>query len=56
MNLAKLQKEAHAIARDHGWWDTERTFGGLHRAGAFGAERGAGGIPGAWFGRSDLRS
>ena len=27
MNLAKLQKEAHAIARDHGWWDTERTFG-----------------------------
>ena len=29
MNLTKLQKEAHAIARDHGWWDEERTFGDL---------------------------
>ena len=29
MNLADLQKEAHAIARDHGWWDEERTFGDL---------------------------
>ena len=29
MNLADLQKEAHAIAKDHGWWDTERTFGDL---------------------------
>ena len=29
MNLAELQKEAHAIARDHGWWDEERTFGDL---------------------------
>ncbi len=27
MNLADLQKEAHAIAKDHGWWDEERTFG-----------------------------
>ena len=27
MNLAELQKEAHAIARDRGWYDTERTFG-----------------------------
>ena len=27
MNLAELQKEAHAIAQDQGWWDTERTFG-----------------------------
>ena len=27
MNLAELQKEAHAIARDKGWYDTERTFG-----------------------------
>ncbi len=29
MDLAELQKEAHAIAKDHGWWDTERTFGDL---------------------------
>ena len=29
MNLADLQKEAHAIAKDHGWWDEERTFGDL---------------------------
>ena len=27
MELAELQKEAHAIARDKGWYDTERTFG-----------------------------
>ncbi len=27
MKLSDLQKEAHAIAKDHGWWDTERTFG-----------------------------
>ena len=27
INLSDLQKEAHAIAKDHGWWDTERTFG-----------------------------
>ncbi len=27
MNLADLQREAHAIAKSHGWWDTERTFG-----------------------------
>ena len=29
MNLSDLQKEAHAIAKDHGWWDQERTFGDL---------------------------
>ncbi len=29
MNLAELQKEAHAIAKEHGWWDQERTFGDL---------------------------
>ncbi len=29
MNLAELQKEAHAIAKYHGWWDEERTFGDL---------------------------
>ena len=29
MNLAELQREAHAIAKDHGWWDEERTFGDL---------------------------
>ena len=29
MNLTELQKESHAIARDHGCWDTERTFGDL---------------------------
>ena len=29
MNLADLQREAHAIAKDHGWWDEERTFGDL---------------------------
>ena len=29
MNLADLQKEAHAIAKAHGWWDEERTFGDL---------------------------
>ena len=27
LNLTDLQKEAHAIAVDHGWYDTERTFG-----------------------------
>ena len=29
MDLADLQKEAHAIAKDHGWWDEPRTFGDL---------------------------
>ena len=29
MNLAKLQREAHAIAKEKGWWDEERTFGDL---------------------------
>ena len=29
MDLKTLQKEAHAIAKDHGWWDEERTFGDL---------------------------
>ena len=29
MNLADLQREAHAIAKAHGWWDQERTFGDL---------------------------
>ena len=29
MNLSELQKEAHAIAVAHGWWDEERTFGDL---------------------------
>ena len=29
MNLTELQKEAHAIAKDHGWWDEERSFGDL---------------------------
>ena len=29
MNLADLQREAHAITKDHGWWDEERTFGDL---------------------------
>ena len=29
MDLKALQKEAHAIAKDHGWWDEERTFGDL---------------------------
>ena len=29
MNLSDLQREAHAIAKDHGWWDEERTFGDL---------------------------
>ena len=29
MNLADLQREAHAIAKEHGWWDEERTFGEL---------------------------
>ena len=29
MNLADLQREAHAIAKDHGWYDTEHTFGDL---------------------------
>ncbi len=24
-----MQKEAHAIAKDHGWWDEERPFGDL---------------------------
>ena len=29
MDLAELQREAHAIAKDHGWWDEERSFGDL---------------------------
>ena len=29
MDLKALQKEAHAIAKDHGWWNEERTFGDL---------------------------
>ena len=29
MDFRALQREAHAIAKDHGWWDTERTFGDL---------------------------
>ena len=29
MNLADLQREAHAIAKEHGWWDEERSFGDL---------------------------
>ena len=29
MNLAKLQHEAHAIAKSKGWWDEERSFGDL---------------------------
>ena len=29
MNLAALQKEAHAIAKGHGWWDEPRSFGDL---------------------------
>ena len=29
MDLKALQKEAHAIAKEHGWWDTDRTFGDL---------------------------
>ena len=27
INLSELQREAHAIAKDHGWWDEPRTFG-----------------------------
>ncbi len=27
INLTDLQQEAHAIAKDRGWWDEERTFG-----------------------------
>ena len=27
MDLSDLQREAHAIAKDHGWWDEGRTFG-----------------------------
>ena len=29
MKLAELQREAHAIAKEHGWWDEERSFGDL---------------------------
>ena len=29
MNLTELQKEAHAIAKEKGWWDEECTFGDL---------------------------
>ncbi len=29
MDLKALQKEAHPIAKDHGWWDEERSFGDL---------------------------
>ena len=26
MNLADLQREAHAIAKEKGWWDEPRTM------------------------------
>ena len=26
MDLKALQREAHAIAKEKGWWDEERTF------------------------------
>ena len=29
MNLTDLQKEAHAIAKEKGWWDEPRSFGDL---------------------------
>ena len=29
MNLSELQREAHAIAKEHGWWDEPRSFGDL---------------------------
>ena len=29
MDFRALQKEAHAIAKEHGWWDEPRTFGDL---------------------------
>ena len=29
MVLSELQREAHAIAKDNGWWDEPRTFGDL---------------------------
>ena len=29
MDFRTLQKQAHAIAKDHGWWDEERTFDDL---------------------------
>ena len=29
MTLAELQKAAHAIAKEKGWWDKERSFGDL---------------------------
>ena len=29
MKLTDLQREAHAIAKDHGWWDEPRSFGDL---------------------------
>ena len=29
MNLKQLQREAHAVAREKGWWDQERSFGDL---------------------------
>ena len=29
MDLKALQREAHAIAKEHGWYDTERSFGDL---------------------------
>ena len=29
MDLKALQREAHAIAKDHGWWDEERSFDDL---------------------------
>ena len=29
MDLKALQREAHAIAKEHGWWDEPRSFGDL---------------------------
>ena len=40
MDIATLQKEAHAIASEQGWWDETTTCGGPHREDPWCLERG----------------
>ena len=57
MDLRTLQKETHAIAKDHGWWDEERSFGDLIALVHSELRRGAGGVSGeSYYGNLPTQS